>query len=118
MDTDWMSQGKCRDMNPDVFFPSDGVGVQAAQRVCLVCPVKAPCLEYALAHHIHEGVWGGTSERAAPASPPVQASGDSTDDGGHDGGGEPSRHGPGARRAALTRTPHPAVPRLRRRNPD
>jgi WhiB family transcriptional regulator, redox-sensing transcriptional regulator len=63
MDTDWMSQGKCRDMDPDVFFPSDGVGVQAAQRVCLVCPVKAPCLEYALAHHIHEGVWGGTSER-------------------------------------------------------
>ncbi len=63
MNTDWMSQAKCKDMDPDVFFPSDGVGVQIAQRVCLVCPVKLPCLEYALAHRVHEGVWGGTSER-------------------------------------------------------
>ena len=63
MDTEWMSQAKCKDMDPDVFFPSDGVGVQVAQRVCLVCPVKLPCLEYALAHRVHEGVWGGTSER-------------------------------------------------------
>jgi len=63
MNTEWMSQAKCKDMDPDVFFPSDGVGVQVAQRVCLVCPVKLPCLEYALAHRVHEGVWGGTSER-------------------------------------------------------
>ncbi len=63
MDTDWMREGKCRDMDPDVFFPSDGVGVQVAQRVCNDCPAKAPCLEYALALRINEGVWGGTSER-------------------------------------------------------
>ena len=63
MNTEWMSQAKCKDMDPDVFFPSDGVGVRVAQRVCLVCPVKLACLEYALAHRVHEGVWGGTSER-------------------------------------------------------
>jgi WhiB family redox-sensing transcriptional regulator len=63
MDTDWMSQGNCRAMDPAVFFPSDGIGVQAAQRVCAECVVKNPCLEYALVNRIDEGVWGGASER-------------------------------------------------------
>lgn len=63
MDTDWMSEGRCRDMDPAVFFPSDGIGVQGAQRICSECPVKTPCLEYALANRVDHGVWGGTSER-------------------------------------------------------
>ena len=63
MNTEWMSQAKCRNMDPAVFFPSDGVGVQAAQRVCALCEVARPCLEYALAGKIEEGVWGGASER-------------------------------------------------------
>ena len=63
MDTDWMSQGKCRAMDPALFFPSDGMGVQAAQRVCAECAVKTQCLEYALVNRIDEGVWGGASER-------------------------------------------------------
>ncbi len=60
---EWMAQGKCRDMDPAVFFPSDGIGVQAAQRICAECPVKAECLEFALADRVDHGVWGGTSER-------------------------------------------------------
>ena len=63
MDTEWMGQGKCKDMDPAFFFPSDGVGVRLAQNVCADCPVKAPCLEYALAYRVDDGVWGGTSER-------------------------------------------------------
>ena len=63
MENDWMGQGRCRDMDPAVFFPSDGIGVQFAQRICDECPVKAPCLEYALHNHVDHGVWGGTSER-------------------------------------------------------
>jgi WhiB family transcriptional regulator, redox-sensing transcriptional regulator len=63
MDTDWTAQGKCRDMDPAVFFPSDGVGVREAQAICAGCPVIAPCLEYALADRVDHGVWGGTSER-------------------------------------------------------
>jgi len=63
MDNEWMAHGTCRDMDPGVFFPSDGIGVQAAQKVCSECPVKAPCLEYALANRVDHGVWGGTSER-------------------------------------------------------
>lgn len=63
MDNDWMSCGKCRELDPGFFFPSDGVGVQAAQRICSECPVREPCLEYALANRIDHGVWGGASER-------------------------------------------------------
>ena len=58
----WMLQGLCRGATID-FFPSDGVAVEAAQRVCMVCPVRLECLEYALVHHIEHGVWGGASER-------------------------------------------------------
>jgi hypothetical protein len=32
MKTEWMTQGKCRDLPWDVFFPGDGEGVSAAQR--------------------------------------------------------------------------------------
>jgi WhiB family redox-sensing transcriptional regulator len=63
MDENWMHHGNCRAEAPARFFPSDGVGVDAARRICATCPVKAECLEYALVHRIDHGVWGGTSER-------------------------------------------------------
>jgi WhiB family redox-sensing transcriptional regulator len=63
METEWMQRGLCREIPPAVFFPSDGVGVDAARRICADCPVKEPCLEYALESRIDHGVWGGCSER-------------------------------------------------------
>lgn len=63
MNTDWMNAGKCRHTAPATFFPSDGLGVQSAQRVCAECPVAPECLEYALENRIDHGVWGGKSER-------------------------------------------------------
>jgi len=63
METEWMGLGLCRNESPARFFPSDGVGVEVARRICADCPVKAPCLEYALEHRIDHGVWGGSSER-------------------------------------------------------
>src|SRR5271168_1174240 len=63
VDTLWMAKGECRELPPETFFPSDGVGVDAARRICAGCAVKAPCLEYAMENHIDHGVWGGTSER-------------------------------------------------------
>ena len=62
--TSWMEMARCRDVDPEVFFPSDGPGVQAAQRYCAECLVRESCLEYALENHIQHGVWGGASERA------------------------------------------------------
>ena len=63
MDNDWMAVGNCRIEPPSTFFPSDGVGVEIAKRICVDCTVKQPCLEYALENRIDHGVWGGTSER-------------------------------------------------------
>ena len=63
MDTSWMARGNCRDEAPARFFPSDGVGVDHARRICATCPVQEPCLEYALEQRIDHGVWGGASER-------------------------------------------------------
>ncbi len=63
MNTSWMAKGNCRDEPPSRFFPSDGVGVEVARRICATCPVKTPCLEYALDQRVDHGVWGGASER-------------------------------------------------------
>jgi WhiB family transcriptional regulator, redox-sensing transcriptional regulator len=62
-DDAWMLQGSCRGSQTRAFFPSDGSGVESAQRICRTCPVREECLEYALRHHIDQGVWGGASER-------------------------------------------------------
>ena len=63
LDLQWMRDGSCRHYPPGAFFPSDGVGVDAARAICGSCPVKAECLEYALDAKIDHGVWGGCSER-------------------------------------------------------
>lgn len=63
MDTSWMARGNCSFEPPSTFFPSDGVGVEIAKRICEGCEVKEQCLEYALENRIDHGVWGGTSER-------------------------------------------------------
>ena len=42
--TSWMLQGNCRLYPPKVFFPSDGVGVDKARKICSGCPVAEPCL--------------------------------------------------------------------------
>lgn len=62
-ETAWMAQGNCRLHPPATFFPSDGVGVDRARKICRGCPVLTDCLEYALEARIDHGVWGGCSER-------------------------------------------------------
>jgi WhiB family redox-sensing transcriptional regulator len=58
-----MAGGKCREMDPAIWFPGDGQGVLVAQRICEECQVKALCLRYALENRVEHGVWGGASER-------------------------------------------------------
>ena len=58
-----MLEARCREFDPASFFPSDGVGVERARRICAECPVRIECLEYALEYRIDHGVWGGASER-------------------------------------------------------
>lgn len=61
--TAWMAEGSCRLHPPATFFPSDGVGVDRARKICRDCPVANTCLEFALDERIDHGVWGGCSER-------------------------------------------------------
>ena len=61
--TAWMAEGNCRLHPPATFFPSDGVGVDKARKICRDCPVLDTCLDYALEERIDHGVWGGCSER-------------------------------------------------------
>lgn len=62
--TKWQEQAACRDVeDPDIFFPERGGSSKAARALCADCPVRAECLEYALANHEDFGIWGGTSPR-------------------------------------------------------
>lgn len=60
----WQSQGNCLGVDPELFFPVNVGGLREAQAVCAGCSVRLECLEHALTHHEHHGVWGGLSERA------------------------------------------------------
>ena len=59
----WWFAGLCAQTDPELFFPEKGGSTRAAKAVCAGCPVRAQCLEHALAHDERFGVWGGTSER-------------------------------------------------------
>lgn len=63
MELDWMARGRCSELPPSTFFPSDGAGVEVARKICAECPVATECLEHALVNRIDHGVWGGCSER-------------------------------------------------------
>lgn len=63
----WATQGVCRHSDPELFFPVSRVGpgagqVARAKAVCLRCPVRTECLEFALDSGQDFGVWGGASE--------------------------------------------------------
>ncbi|WP_231839643.1 MULTISPECIES: WhiB family transcriptional regulator [Blastococcus] len=53
----------CAETDPEAFFPDKGGSTRDAKRVCAGCPVRAECLEYALASDERFGIWGGLSER-------------------------------------------------------
>jgi WhiB family redox-sensing transcriptional regulator len=54
---------RCKGKDTNFFYPTTPIGYQNAKAVCEDCPVKVPCLMYALENYENHGVWGGTSER-------------------------------------------------------
>ncbi|MCK1820211.1 WhiB family transcriptional regulator [Streptomyces sp. XM83C] len=63
----WRERAACRTEDPDLFFPLGTSGaslVQAeqAKAVCRRCPVREPCLRFALGTGQALGIWGGTDE--------------------------------------------------------
>lgn len=64
---DWVHRARCKDEDPELFFPIGTTGPAAAQieqakAICMQCEVRAQCLEWALATGQDAGVWGGMSE--------------------------------------------------------
>lgn len=67
LDDYWTEQAACRKIDAveadRIFFPKRHKGRKTdyseAERICNTCPVRTPCLVYAIAHGIPEGVWGG-----------------------------------------------------------
>lgn len=62
-----MRHGICRDLDPELFYPSERIGsVAKVKGICRGCPVRVDCLNYALARMTDldvgsHGIWGGTT---------------------------------------------------------
>jgi WhiB family redox-sensing transcriptional regulator len=64
---EWVHRARCKDEDPELFFPIGTTGPAATQAeiakaICFRCEVREQCLEWALATGQDSGVWGGTSE--------------------------------------------------------
>jgi WhiB family transcriptional regulator, redox-sensing transcriptional regulator len=60
----WRESAACRHVDTELFFPVSRSGRGAAEArqakaICARCPVRLPCLTYALATHQAYGIWGG-----------------------------------------------------------
>jgi WhiB family redox-sensing transcriptional regulator len=63
----WRDAAACRHADPDLFFPIGETGpalrqIDEAKRICQACPVRTPCLAWALDQDVASGVWGGATE--------------------------------------------------------
>ncbi len=60
----WQARAACRGQGADDWVTSSRreSAYRAEKRVCMSCPVREPCLSYALAHPELVGCWGGTGE--------------------------------------------------------
>jgi WhiB family transcriptional regulator, redox-sensing transcriptional regulator len=70
LSTGWQQHGLCRACDSAVFFPpahfehkpEREAREAKAKAICMRCPVRAECLEWALSVREPHGVWGGHSE--------------------------------------------------------
>jgi WhiB family redox-sensing transcriptional regulator len=58
----WMRRAACSGVGIDTFFADDEPTLAEARAVCDVCPVRAECLEFALADRSVTGIWAGTDD--------------------------------------------------------
>ena len=61
----WRVKGSCRGSDPLIFYPPSDEDdlAEPAKLICAACPVRKPCLEFALSTREKHGVWGGLTER-------------------------------------------------------
>ena len=63
----WRDKAACLHTDPDLFFPVSTTGpalrqMDEAKRIRQACPVRTPCLAWALDQRSSSGIWGGTTE--------------------------------------------------------
>lgn len=61
----WRCAAACRHEDTELFFPEGTTGpalrqAALAKSICLGCPVRAVCLDWALRYGVEFGIWGGT----------------------------------------------------------
>jgi WhiB family transcriptional regulator, redox-sensing transcriptional regulator len=69
-DENWQQQAACRGPLASIFFPpvmgerpsAKAAREAKARSICAECPVRQPCLAYALRIREPHGVWGGLNE--------------------------------------------------------
>ena len=67
---EWQERAACRDYDNLLFFGEEGESElerQAretrAKAVCSTCPVREPCLEFAMETNQKYGIWGGLTDK-------------------------------------------------------
>jgi WhiB family redox-sensing transcriptional regulator len=66
----WQAKAACKGPQAAVFFPPAQVErkderearERRAKAICAECPVRAPCLDYAIQIRELHGIWGGLNE--------------------------------------------------------
>jgi WhiB family transcriptional regulator, redox-sensing transcriptional regulator len=66
----WQAKAACRGPQSSVFFPPSHferkeekeAREDRAKSICATCPVRRPCLDYALRIREPHGIWGGLNE--------------------------------------------------------
>jgi WhiB family transcriptional regulator, redox-sensing transcriptional regulator len=66
----WQAKAACRGPQSSVFFPPSHFERKdekeareaRAKAICATCPVRRPCLDYALRIREPHGIWGGLNE--------------------------------------------------------
>jgi WhiB family redox-sensing transcriptional regulator len=65
-DEDWREKARCRDEDPDLWFPIGNTGpalaqTEMAKTICRTCPVLAECLRWAIDSGQPYGIAGGAT---------------------------------------------------------
>lgn len=57
---DWTEKAACKGQPRDVFFPEPGTSAATrAREICVGCPIRRECLEFAIETRQEYGIWGG-----------------------------------------------------------
>jgi len=60
----WRERGRCKGVDPSVFYPEDDEDEAVeAKAICEKCVVRETCLEQAIVLREKIGVWGGYTAR-------------------------------------------------------